>query len=76
MKYRRKPIIVEAYQYLGESDPAIPGIYSIMGIKAYIDTIMGSTYRLEKGEYVVIRNNKISVFKKDFFDENYEMVEQ
>lgn len=80
-RFRKKPVVIEAFEY----DPEVPGMYQLLeslpGVKvetgrgyeaAYIETLEG-THRAEPGDYI-IRGVRGEIYpcKPDIFAKTYD----
>lgn len=87
MKYRKKPVIVEAFKYKGDSMkmsevpiwvmPAfIDDIMYFKGTELYIETLEGE-HHVSVGDYI-IKGVKGELYpcKPDIFEQTYERVEE
>ena len=85
MKYRKKPIVIEAWQYLGQETKDWPTwLYeyrhneeacSIMGGHLYISTMEGRM-RADKGDYIIQGiKGELYPCKADIFEATYEIAE-
>lgn len=90
MKYRKKPVIIEAWQYKDKTpcevrdfstewikDAFNKGIihYDKDGMNLYIDTLEG-THHVSDGDYIIQGvNGELYPCKPDIFEKTYEPVE-
>lgn len=81
MKYRRKPVVIDAIQWTGDNYAEVfeftEGYF--YPAKSHSDTLILSTdsdIKVEKGSYIVrIAHGAYSICKEDFFNKIYEKVE-
>ena len=76
MKYRKKPVIIEAFQFDGDLQDRA-GTFYVTGpaSELYIDTLEG-THHASVGDYIIRGvNGEIYPCKPDIFQKTYEMEE-
>lgn len=86
MKYRKKPVVIEAFNYLGEenhdefqdwlikNNQADKIKFSFKNNMHYVKTLEGNMF-IDKGDYIIIGvQNEIYPCKPDIFKETYEPV--
>lgn len=80
MKYRKKPVVIEAVQHTGGNHPAIDfiseGLYYFQNCELYIKTLEGD-HHASVGDYI-IKGIKGEFYpcKPDIFEATYEKVEE
>lgn len=86
MKYRKKPVVVEASQWHGPRKdgptPTPPGVYYDPNCGFYVTTIHGQLTKIEPGDWIIVETEQpIKGFvhaypcKPDIFAATYEPVE-
>lgn len=87
MRYKTKPVEIEAYEWTGDidvvtwadsvSDGAGTGLRlvdSVLGVKLFVDTLEG-TMRAEVGDFIICGlNGEFYPCKPDIFHKKYEAV--
>ncbi len=90
MKYRGKPVVVEAYMFAGGSvEPGFPNDwmtceyrFSNDGKQMFIETLEGKTLRVKdvtvatKGDWIIKDKGEFRPCKPDIFEQTYEKVEE
>ena len=74
MKFKKKPVAIEAEQYL-LGRPLPPGVWIDMG-QAYVTTIHGQKTLVALGDWIIAEPNGIHYYpcKPDIFEDRYEAV--
>ena len=81
MKYRRKPVVIDAIQWTGDNYPEVFEFTEgyAYPTKSHSDTLALTLYsdvKVEKGSYIVrIAQGAYSIWEEDFFNKMYEKVE-
>lgn len=72
MKYRKRPVIVEATQWFPGAK--IPGVFSDPNYRQYVVTIHNQLAYLEPGDWVITEPDGTHHYpcKPDIFDQTYE----
>lgn len=83
-KYRKKPVIIEAFQYNGKENTFVPiwaakkfseGALYFENEHLYVDTLEGDMMA-SVGDYIIKGvNDEVYPCKPDIFDKTYELVE-
>ena len=75
MKYRKKPVVIEAFRYGHDKLPIWFDKTMICGTKVFIDTLEGRMVG-NYGDYIIKGvNGEIYPCKPDIFEKTYERVE-
>ena len=77
MKYRKKPIEVEAFRFLYDSLPKWGTILydHDLSDNVFCSIASNSRHIVERGEWIVKQGDRISILTNEQFLENYEAVE-
>ena len=81
MKFRRKPVIIDAIQWTGDNYPEVFEFTEgyAYPTKSHSDTLalmLYSDVKVEKGSYIIrIAHGAYSICEEDFFNKMYEKVE-
>lgn len=90
-KYRKKPVVIEAFQYfdkMGENtafiprwfiDATIKGVIYCVGTETFIKTLesSGNTHKLTDGDWVIKGvKDELYACKPDIFELTYERVDE
>lgn len=83
-KYRKKPVVIEAFQYNGKENTFVPiwgakkfseGVLYFENEHLYVDTLEGDMMA-SVGDYIIKGvNDEVYPCKPDIFDKTYELVE-
>jgi len=77
VKFRKKPVIVEAFQYVGDESLGQPGVYVDEDGRHYVVTVHGQRTWLAVGDWIITEADGIHHYpcKPDIFEATYEAVE-
>lgn len=74
LKYKKKPVIVEAEQFFVDKKPWPKGVFETFGI-CVITTTIGHDAKLSDGDWIIYdANGGAKVPKPDIFEQTYERV--
>lgn len=78
MKFRKKPVVIEAWQFTVDNLPSIPEWINqdgLAGESLFIDTLEG-TMRADTGDWIIKGvNGEVYPCKPDIFEKTYEAAE-
>ncbi len=77
MKFRKKPVVVEAEQFWPGTEPWPDGVKGCVGYPFWVDTLEGDHHIVLPGDWIItgVKGEKYPC-KPDIFETTYEKVEE